>query len=82
MPRKAVVELVKLCHERDVLVSTGGFIERVLTYGPEAVHQYISESKQIGFDIIEISTGFITVPVDRGPPNKEIIFDSSYSQLI
>jgi phosphosulfolactate synthase (CoM biosynthesis protein A) len=37
MPRKAVVELIRFCHERDVLVSTGGFIERVLAYGPEAV---------------------------------------------
>ncbi len=64
MPRKAVVELVNFCHDRSVLVSTGGFIERVLTYGPEAVNQYISECKQIGFDIIEISTGFITIPVE------------------
>ena len=64
MPRKAVVDLIKFCHERDVLVSTGGFIERVLAYGPEAVDQYIAECRNIGFDIVEISTGFITVPVD------------------
>ena len=64
MPRKSVEELVQFCHSRDVLVSTGGFIERVLTYGPEAVSQYIAECRQIGFDIVEISTGFITVPVD------------------
>jgi phosphosulfolactate synthase (CoM biosynthesis protein A) len=64
MPRKAVVELVDFCHEHDVLVSTGGFIERVLTYGTEMVDQYIAECREIGFDIIEISTGFITVPVD------------------
>jgi phosphosulfolactate synthase (CoM biosynthesis protein A) len=64
MPRKAVMELIDLCHERNVLVSTGGFIERVLTYGPDAVNRYITECRQIGFDIVEISTGFISVPVD------------------
>jgi phosphosulfolactate synthase (CoM biosynthesis protein A) len=32
--------------------------------GPGAVNKYIDECGQIGFDIVEISTGFITVPVD------------------
>jgi phosphosulfolactate synthase (CoM biosynthesis protein A) len=64
MPRQAVKELLDLCHEYDVMVSTGGFIERVLTYGPEAVQQYIRECREIGFDIIEISAGFISIPTD------------------
>lgn len=64
MPRKAVKELLDLCHRHDVLVSTGGFIEHVLTLGPEAVNWYIEECKEIGFDIIEVSSGFITVPTD------------------
>ena len=64
MPRKAVKELLDLCHRHDVLVSTGGFIEHVLTLGPEAVDRYIQECKEIGFDIIEISSGFITIPTD------------------
>lgn len=62
MPRKAVQEIVDLCHDHDVLVSTGGFIEHVLTKGATAVKKYIAECGDIGFDIIEISTGFITVP--------------------
>src|SRR5437899_10147534 len=37
MPRKVVRELNELCHEHDVLVSTGGFIEYVLTQGSDAV---------------------------------------------
>ncbi len=37
MPRRAVQELVDLCHDFDVLVSTGGFIEYVLTQGPDAL---------------------------------------------
>lgn len=64
MPREAVRELLDLCHEHDVLVSTGGFIEHVLTQGPEAVDYYIKECRNIGFDIVEISAGFITIPTD------------------
>ena len=64
MPRKAVQELLDLCHKYNVLVSTGGFIEHVLTLGPQAVDQYIQECKQLGFDIIEISSGFISISTD------------------
>ena len=41
MPRQVLTELISLCHENDVLVSTGGFIEHVLTQGPDAVNSYI-----------------------------------------
>src|SRR5216684_6251438 len=64
MPRRAVKELIDLCHAHDVLVSTGGFIEYVLTQGTDAVHRYIRECKELGFDIIEISSGFISMPAD------------------
>lgn len=64
MPYQAVKELIDLCHDHNVLVSTGGFIEHVLAQGPEAVARYIQECKELGFDIIEISSGFITVPAD------------------
>lgn len=64
MPRRALQELLDLCHRYDVLVSTGGFIEHVLTLGPEAVDRYIQACKEIGFDIIEISSGFISIPTD------------------
>lgn len=64
MPRRAVKALIELCHEHDVLVSTGGFIEYVLTQGSDAVARYIDECKTLGFDIVEISSGFITIPTD------------------
>lgn len=64
MPRGAVRELLDLCHTHNVVVSTGGFMEYVLTQGPDAVDAYIRECKELGFDIIEISTGFITLPGD------------------
>ena len=62
MPRRAVLEITKLCHEHEVLVSTGGFLEQVLMQGTDAVKSYIGECKELGFDIIEISSGFISLP--------------------
>jgi phosphosulfolactate synthase (CoM biosynthesis protein A) len=64
MPRPAVQELLDLCHQYDVMVSTGGYIEYVLTQGPDAVSKYIHECRDLGFDIIEISSGFITISTD------------------
>jgi phosphosulfolactate synthase (CoM biosynthesis protein A) len=62
MPRKALREIIDLCHQYDVLVSTGGFIEFVITQGEEAVCDYVRECKKFGFDIMEISSGFIMMP--------------------
>lgn len=64
MPRPVLRELLDLCHDHDVLVSTGGFIEHVLTLGPEAVERYIQGCKEVGFDIVEVSSGFISIPTD------------------
>lgn len=64
MPRRALRQIIDLCHKHDVQVSTGGFIEHVLTQGSEAVNRYIQECKNVGFDIVEISSGFITLPAD------------------
>src|SRR5438034_6399113 len=50
MPEKAVREIVELCHKYDVLVSTGGFIERVLAQGAEAVRKYVAECKRLRLD--------------------------------
>jgi phosphosulfolactate synthase (CoM biosynthesis protein A) len=64
MPEGAVRDIIDLCHKHDVLVSTGGFIERVLAQGGNAVRQYIAECKKLEFDIIEISAGFVSIPTD------------------
>src|SRR5262245_37263345 len=64
MPRQVVRGLIDLCHAHDVAVSTGGFVERVLTQGEGAVHRYLKECRELGFDIVEVSSGFITVPTD------------------
>jgi len=66
MPRRAVGEIINLCHEDEVLVSTGGFLEQVLLQGKDAVKSYIRECKELGFDTIEISSGFITCQPTTG----------------
>lgn len=64
MPKKAVKDIIDLCHKYEVKVDTGGFMEYVVTQGPDAVAKYIQECKDLGFDIIEVSSGFITIPTD------------------
>jgi phosphosulfolactate synthase (CoM biosynthesis protein A) len=64
MPESSVRDLIDMCHSYDVLVSTGGFIEHVLTMGPEAVDGYLEECKRLGFDVVEVSSGFIAIPDD------------------
>lgn len=64
MPSETVREIINLCHDHNVLVSTGGFIEYVITQGKEAVSRYIEACKGLGFDIIEVSSGFITISTD------------------
>jgi phosphosulfolactate synthase (CoM biosynthesis protein A) len=64
MPRDKVEEMIALAHRHDVYVSTGGWIEHVLRYGADAVEKYLGEAKALGFDVIELSTGFITIPED------------------
>jgi phosphosulfolactate synthase (CoM biosynthesis protein A) len=64
MPRDVLAGVIDLCHEHDVKVSTGGFIEFVLAQGEDAVDRYLETCRELGFDIVEISTGFVTLPVE------------------
>jgi phosphosulfolactate synthase (CoM biosynthesis protein A) len=64
MPEPALRGIIEIAHEHDVLVSTGGFIEHVLTQGVDATNRYIEEVARMGFDILEISAGFISIPTD------------------
>jgi phosphosulfolactate synthase (CoM biosynthesis protein A) len=64
MPRDALQGIIETCHRHDVLVSTGGFIEFVLTQGADAVERYLEACKNVGFDIVEVSSGFISLPQD------------------
>ncbi len=64
MPERAVRDIIEICHKHDVLVSTGGFIERLLIQGGDAVRKYVAECKRLEFDIIEISAGFVSISAD------------------
>jgi phosphosulfolactate synthase (CoM biosynthesis protein A) len=64
MPRRVVRAITDLCHRHQVGVSTGGFIEHVLTQGPEAVARYLGECQELGFDVVEVSSGFVSLPAD------------------
>lgn len=62
LPREQVRAMSDLAHEHNAYISSGGWIETVLRYGPEAVERYLKEAKEVGFDVIEISTGFLSIP--------------------
>jgi phosphosulfolactate synthase (CoM biosynthesis protein A) len=64
MPDEALKGIIETAHKHDVMISTGGFIEYVLTQGKEAVDKYVEACREVGFDIIEISSGFISIPTD------------------
>jgi phosphosulfolactate synthase (CoM biosynthesis protein A) len=64
MPRAAVKRMIDITHRHDAYVSTGGWIEHVLKYGPAAVESYVHEARDLGFDVIELSVGFISLPED------------------
>jgi phosphosulfolactate synthase (CoM biosynthesis protein A) len=65
MPDERVREIIDVCHRHDVLVSTGGFLERVLPLGPDVVNRCLDACRELGFDTIEVSSGFVTAPADE-----------------
>ena len=59
VPSEQVKACSDIAHDHGAYVSSGGWIETVLRYGDDPVDQYLKEAKNVGFDVIEISTGFI-----------------------
>ncbi|PGG95529.1 hypothetical protein AJ79_10010 [Helicocarpus griseus UAMH5409] len=59
-------ELINLAHEHDVYVSTGGWAEHLLTHPDSAVvmDKYLRKCKDLGFDVVELSSGFLSFPGD------------------
>jgi len=64
LPRARLKALIDLAHAHGVYVSTGGWVEHVLTLGPGAVEQYLKECADVGFDVVELSVGFISLPAE------------------
>ncbi|KAL3465353.1 hypothetical protein BJX64DRAFT_297411 [Aspergillus heterothallicus] len=65
-PEKPLKELIDLAHQHDVYVSTGGWAEHLLTHpDPNTVFdKYLQKCKDLGFDVIELSSGFLSIPQD------------------
>ncbi len=59
-----VKQIIQLCHDYKVYVSTGGFVERVIVQGPQAVNHYLEECKTLGFDVVEVSSGLASIALD------------------
>ena len=64
LSRARVRQINKVCHEHKVYVSTGGFVERVIVAGSEAVDKYLKECKTLGFDMVEVSSGLAPIPLE------------------
>ena len=67
MPAAAVRDMVDVAHKHGVYVSTGGFVERILATSNDRVRdveRYVKRCKDLGFDVIELSTGFLSLPVE------------------
>ena len=54
-------KMIRICHDHNVYVSTGGFVERVIVQGPDAVDKYLEECKSLEFDLVEISSGLASI---------------------
>jgi phosphosulfolactate synthase (CoM biosynthesis protein A) len=59
-----VKSILKNCHDHEVYVSTGGFVERIIVQGTDAVDRYLEECKSLGFDIVEVSSGLAPIPLE------------------
>ncbi|KAI1375301.1 putative sulfonate biosynthesis enzyme [Hypoxylon crocopeplum] len=67
-PEAPLRQLIELAHAHGVYVSTGGWVEHILaSSGGDvggAVDKYLAKCKDLGFDVIELSTGFLSLPPD------------------
>lgn len=52
---------IEISHRHEVKVTAGGLIEFVVTRGSKAVDSYFDTLRDYGFDVIEISAGFLAM---------------------
>src|SRR6266705_4542781 len=64
LDRDKTRKMIQLCHQHDVYVSTGGFVERVIVQGPDAVDEYLEECKSLEFDTVEVSSGLAPIKLE------------------
>ncbi|HEY8474326.1 MAG TPA: phosphosulfolactate synthase [Natronosporangium sp.] len=61
-PPAVLRRIAELCRAADVRFGAGGLIEKVLSQGAEAVEGYFQALPDLGFEIVEISAGFLAIP--------------------
>jgi phosphosulfolactate synthase (CoM biosynthesis protein A) len=64
LEKRIVKEFTDLAHQHQVYVNTGGFIERIVIQDPNNVDHYLNETKELGFDVVEVSSGMFEHPDD------------------
>jgi phosphosulfolactate synthase (CoM biosynthesis protein A) len=64
LSKERVKQILQVCHDNGLYVSTGGFVERVIAQGGEAVDQYLKECKTLGFDVVEVSSGLAPITME------------------
>jgi len=64
LPRARVRQIIQVCHDYGLYVSTGGFVERVIVQGGGAVDRYLEECKKLGFDVVEVSSGLAPISLE------------------
>jgi phosphosulfolactate synthase (CoM biosynthesis protein A) len=61
IPRPTLRRMIELAHVHDMEVSTGGFLEWMLMKDPTMLAQFLQEARVLGFDTVEISTGYLSI---------------------
>ncbi|EIM83466.1 2R-phospho-3-sulfolactate synthase [Stereum hirsutum FP-91666 SS1] len=67
LPEDRLRALIDTAHKHDCYCSTGGYIERVLASSggnKDLVSKYLRKCKDVGFDVLEISSGFLSIPTE------------------
>ncbi|WED42302.1 phosphosulfolactate synthase [Legionella cardiaca] len=59
-----IKSFINLAHEHQVYVNTGGFIERIVIQDSNNLDRYLNETKELGFDVVEVSSGMFAHPND------------------
>ena len=63
--RETVLEINTYLHEHQIEVSSGGLLESVIPQGEKAVRAFLEEAKELGFDIIEVSSGAVVISLEE-----------------
>lgn len=59
-----IKQFTSLCKKNRVYVSTGGMIERAIVHGKKGVDKFLRDSKKLGFNVIEVSSGLANIPLE------------------